>query len=101
MLMCVLGRYVYDDVGLHVLGCRVDILGTNCNKHYVVFTVLLIPKPFGGAGRCLRRWTAARRQRVSLQWRNQFWQSLEEGVRKQCSECEFSTVQRVFGWVKS
>ena len=20
-----------DDVGLHVLGCRVDILGTNCN----------------------------------------------------------------------
>ena len=21
-----------DDVGLHVLGCRVDILGTNCNK---------------------------------------------------------------------
>ena len=23
---------VDDDVGLHVLGCRVDILGTNCNK---------------------------------------------------------------------
>ena len=22
-----------DDVGLHVLGCRVDILGTNCNNH--------------------------------------------------------------------
>ena len=22
----------YDDVGLHVLGCRVDILGTNCKK---------------------------------------------------------------------
>ena len=21
-----------DDVGLHVLGCRVDMLGTNCNK---------------------------------------------------------------------
>ena len=21
-----------DDVGLHVLGCRVDTLGTNCNK---------------------------------------------------------------------
>ena len=21
-----------DDVGLHVLGCRVDILGTNCNN---------------------------------------------------------------------
>ena len=21
-----------DDVGLHVLGCRVDILGTNCKK---------------------------------------------------------------------
>ena len=21
-----------DDVGLHVLGCRVDILGTNCRK---------------------------------------------------------------------
>ena len=20
-----------DDVGIHVLGCRVDVLGTNCN----------------------------------------------------------------------
>ena len=25
-------RAVDDDVGLHVLGCRVDILGTNCKK---------------------------------------------------------------------
>ena len=31
-----------DEVGLHVLGCRVDILGTNCNsrisKNCAVFT---------------------------------------------------------------
>ena len=26
------GRGATDDVGLHVLGCRVDILGTNCTK---------------------------------------------------------------------
>ena len=26
-------------------------------------------------------------KRVPLQWRNQFWQSLEEGARKRCSEC--------------
>ena len=25
-------RVLGDDVGLHVLGCRVDILGTNCRK---------------------------------------------------------------------
>jgi len=24
---------------------------------------------------------------VPLQWRNQFWQSLEEGAGKRCSEC--------------
>ena len=27
---------VDDDVGLYVLGCRVDILGTNCTKHLKV-----------------------------------------------------------------
>ena len=27
---------------------------------------------------------------MPLQWRNQFWQSLEEGAGKQCSECGFS-----------
>ena len=32
-----------DDVGLHVLGCRVDILGTNCTK-------LLKVKMSGGGG---------------------------------------------------
>ena len=32
-----------DDVGLHVLGCRVDILGTNCKK---VLKVMM-----GGGGR--------------------------------------------------
>ena len=32
-----------DDVGLHVLGCRVDILGTNCKK-------LLKVKMSGGVG---------------------------------------------------
>ena len=35
MFTCVLGRYVdddEDDLGLNVLGCRVDILGTNCNE---------------------------------------------------------------------
>ena len=32
-----------DDVGLHVLGCRVDILGTNCKK-------LLKVKVSGGGG---------------------------------------------------
>ena len=28
-----------------------------------------------------------RGERVRLQWRNQIWQSLEEGAGKQCSEC--------------
>ena len=32
-----------DDVGLYVLGCRVDILGTNCTK-------LLKVKMSGGEG---------------------------------------------------
>ena len=39
-----------------------------CLGRYV-FTVLSVPKPFGA--RWPRRWTAARRQRVPLQWRNQ------------------------------
>ena len=30
--MCALGKAHDDDVGLHVLGCRVDILGTNCSR---------------------------------------------------------------------
>ena len=36
LLTCASGRASCpaddDDVGLHVLGCRVDILGTNCKK---------------------------------------------------------------------
>ena len=30
-----------DDVGLHVLGCRVDILGTNCKLRQVLLMLLL------------------------------------------------------------
>ena len=60
MLTCVLGRYVASAVSL-------------------------VLKPFGG--RRQRRWTAARRKRVPLQWRNHFWQSLEEGAGKRCLEC--------------
>ena len=26
----------------------------------------------------------------NIQWRNQIWQSLEEGAGKRCSECEFA-----------
>ena len=37
-------RALGDDVGLHVLGCRADILGTNCNK-------LLKLKMSGAGGR--------------------------------------------------
>ena len=33
-----------DDVGLHVLGCRVDILGTNCTK------LLKVKMSRGGGG---------------------------------------------------
>ena len=33
-----------DDVGLHVLGCRVDILGTNCTK------LLRVKMSWGGRG---------------------------------------------------
>ena len=33
-----------DDVGFHVLGCRVDILGTNCKK------VLKVKMSGGGGG---------------------------------------------------
>ena len=53
---------------------------------YVASTVLSVPEPFGG--RWPRRWwTAARRWRVPLQWRNQIWQSLEEDAGKRSSEC--------------
>ena len=48
--------------------------------HYVTFTVLLVPKPFGG--RWPSRWTTMRRYSVPLQWHNQFWQSLVEGAGK-------------------
>ena len=27
-------------------------------------------------------------ERVPLQWRDKFWQSLEEGAGKRCSECD-------------
>ena len=29
------------------------------------------------------------KDRVPLKWRNQIWQSLEEGAGKRCSECGF------------
>ena len=34
---------------------------------------------------------------MPLQWRNQFWQSLEEGVGKRCSERATSTSSRSEG----
>ena len=37
-----------DDVGLHVLGCRVDILGTNCKKDPSFFHVALRPRKRDG-----------------------------------------------------
>ena len=44
-----------DDVGLHVLGCRVDILGTNCNVwagwqqfYFISYQTVFIPKYFVG-----------------------------------------------------
>ena len=55
------------------------VLGRNAAS-----TVLLVPRPFGG--RWPRRWTAARKWTVPLQWRNQFWQSLEECTGKRCSD---------------
>ena len=33
-----------DDVGLHVLGCWVDILGTNCNVSIAVVLSFLYPR---------------------------------------------------------
>ena len=45
------------------------------------FHNLTSTQTFGG------RWTAARRWRVPLEWRNQIWRSLEEGAGKRCSEC--------------
>ena len=41
--LAVFGKEAGDDVGLHFLGCRVDILGTNCKK-------LLKVKMGGGGG---------------------------------------------------
>ena len=41
---------------------------------------VLVPKPC--TGRWQRRWTDAQWQGELLQWRNQPWQSLEEGCRK-------------------
>ena len=29
--------FIDDDVGLHALGCRVDILGTNCNRILLIY----------------------------------------------------------------
>ena len=59
---------------------------TCVHGHQVASTVLLVPKPF--RRRRQRWWTAARGQTVPLQWRNQFWQSFEEGAGKRCSECD-------------
>ena len=35
---------------------------------------------------------------VALQWRNQFWQSLEEGTGKRCSECDVALQWRNKLW---
>ena len=40
--LAVFGKEAGDDVGLHFLGCRVDILGTNCKK--------LLKVKMGGGG---------------------------------------------------
>ena len=40
-----------DDVGMHVLGCRVDILGTNCTKHLKLkISVCVCVCVWGGGG---------------------------------------------------
>ena len=48
--------------------------------------------PFSGVTSSGRVWrkvpeSDARSVRVPLLWRNQFWQNLEEGAGKRCSEC--------------
>ena len=65
---------------------RVDMPQVHVCIVAVLLPVLLVPKPVGG------HWRTALGDRCveikrSFQWCSQFWQSLEEGARKQCSEC--------------
>ena len=48
--------------------------------------VLSVPKLSEGADRVGGQ-LRGDRDRVPLLWRNQIWQSLEEGAGKRCSEC--------------
>jgi len=57
---------------------------TCVSGRYAASTVLLLHKPPGGADSAGAG--QLRGDRVSLQWRNQYWQSLEEGAGKRCSE---------------
>ena len=52
-MICFVAAVTDDDVGLHVLGCGVDILGTNCNAAVTVFLLsffFLLPIFFWGGG---------------------------------------------------
>ena len=49
-------------------------------------TALLVLKPFGA--RWQYKWVAAWGEGLPPQWRNQFWQSLQEGAEKQGQECD-------------
>ena len=59
-------------------------------ERYVASTVLLVPQRFRGHWRC--QWTVAWRERVPLQWHNQFWQSFEEGAGEQSLEWDCVSV---------
>ena len=51
-----------DDVGLHALGCRLDILGTNCRKQSLLPNLPLIPTWPGGEGEKERKQETRRKQ---------------------------------------
>ena len=54
--------------------------------------------PFSGVTKSGRVWRKVPESDVvPLQWRNQIWQSLEEGAGKRCSECD----RAVDGTIKS
>ena len=50
-------RYIVsgDDVGFHVLGCRADILGTNCNKLLKLKICVCVWGGGGGEGESTNR----------------------------------------------
>ena len=72
MFTCVLGRNFASTVLLVPKLMFTCVLGRNFAS-----TVLSVPKPFGG--RWQRRWTCSC---VEIEWRFQFWPSLEEGAGK-------------------